>query len=80
MEVCSWHTVVTILGHYGIDHHPITGQALLDDPRCQRRRGDAAFLTELTDSFLALGRIRQSKYRVDDERITGLPRRQASVR
>src|SRR5207302_5087363 len=40
--------MVTILCHYGIDHHPITGQALVDDPRCERRRGDAAFFTELT--------------------------------
>ena len=47
--------IVTIFGDHRVDHHPVTRQALVDDPRCERRRGDAAFLTERTRSFLALG-------------------------
>jgi hypothetical protein len=30
--------VVRVFAHYGVDYHPITGQAFVDDPGWQRRR------------------------------------------
>jgi hypothetical protein len=36
--------VIRIFAHYGIDHHPITGQAFIDDPGWQRRRLYSLFL------------------------------------
>ena len=45
--------VIRIFAHYGIDHHPITGQAFIDDPGWQRRR--------LYSLFLGIGEQRSRK-------------------
>jgi quercetin dioxygenase-like cupin family protein len=51
----------------------------VDGEKRTLRPGDSAFIAAGV-VHASFNRIRQSKYRVDDERITGLPRRQASVR
>jgi hypothetical protein len=48
-------TIICVLAHHRVDHQPITGQALINDPGRQRRTQHALLFAPFTDSLLALG-------------------------
>jgi len=64
--------MVRVFAYYRVDHHPITGQAFIDDPGWQRRRLHSLFFARFTRSFLALGHSHKVLSRLDVKLLRSL--------
>jgi hypothetical protein len=63
--------VKRVLVDDGVDHHPVTSEALLDDALRQRCATDSAFFASLAGSLFALGHLDKVFGRFDIEYFTG---------
>jgi hypothetical protein len=64
--------VIRVFAHYGVDHHPITGQAFVDDPGWQRRGLHSLLLTIFTGSLFAFGHPHKVFSRLDVKLLRSL--------
>src|SRR5262249_37992586 len=64
--------VIQVFAYHRVDHYPIAGPTLLDNPWRQRRTPDSLFFTSFTGALLALSHPHEVLGRFDIELGRGL--------